>query len=101
MARLQQFFVRMSLRIAILTTLGVVSASPAPNPHGEDEDMDMKMSFVEVEWSESFDVPNYFSHHGQKFWIWSHIATMMLAWAVVLPVGESNTILSRFEILGA
>jgi hypothetical protein len=60
-------------------------------PHGGEGEMDMGMSmnvtWISVEWSESFDVPNYFSHPECKFWIWSHIATMMIGWAVVLPIG--------------
>lgn len=30
--------------------------------------------------------PNYFNHPEHKSWMYAHIALMMLAWTVVLPV---------------
>jgi Domain of unknown function (DUF2427) len=77
-----------SLVLALLAS----PASTSPAPHGEEEMsgnmMSMNISFAAVEWSESFDKPNYFNHPEHKFWIWSHIATMIIAWTVVLPAGK-------------
>lgn len=62
------------------------------SPHGDEGGhmgMGMNMSAVDIEWSDSFKVPNYFRHEEYTFWIYSHIISMVLAWCIALPVGKS------------
>src|SRR5258708_2692765 len=61
------------------------------SPHGGDggtEGGAMEMTpNLDIEWSESFNKPNYFRHPSHVFWIYSHIISMVLAWFVLLPIG--------------
>jgi hypothetical protein len=62
-------------------------------PHGDDEmegmgGMGGMNSTIQIEWSESFSKPSYFRHPEYKFWIWSHITSMVLAWFIALPLGK-------------
>jgi hypothetical protein len=75
-----------ALKVAFLGLLSLVLA----NPHGDEEaghGMNMTPT-INVEYSESFDVPSYFNHTEYRFWIWSHVATMIISWVLILPVGE-------------
>jgi hypothetical protein len=63
-------------------------------PHGDESgnmggDGHMNMSGpVDIEWSDSFKVPNYFRHPDYTFWIWSHIILMIVSWMIILPLGK-------------
>jgi hypothetical protein len=48
----------------------------------------MNMGPKDVEFSESFNVPNYFRHPEMTLWIYGHIAAMMFSWCILLPLSK-------------
>jgi hypothetical protein len=79
-------------QILVLTALLGFFQGVESQPHGDEAgshmEMGMNMSAVDIEWSDSFKVPNYFRHPEYAFWIASHIISMVLAWCIALPIGE-------------
>lgn len=35
-------------------------------------------------------IPSYFNNETHQGWLYAHIATMVLAWVVVLPIGKEE-----------
>jgi hypothetical protein len=76
-----------AIRVALFGLLPLVLGIP----HGDEEEVHGGMNMTpntNVEYSESFDFPSYFNHTEYRFWIWSHVATMIISWILILPVGE-------------
>jgi hypothetical protein len=60
-------------------------------PHGDEAEGLGGMNMTpnsHVEYSESFDFPSYFNHTEFRFWLWSHVASMIISWLLILPIGE-------------
>ncbi|KAF2666660.1 hypothetical protein BT63DRAFT_415775 [Microthyrium microscopicum] len=94
----REFRFHSSLLAALAFGVAIVSASPHEGEsmqHGSANNMTSS-----IEWSESFDVPNYFRHEGYTFWIYFHIFSMIGSWAILLPLSVMLSIAqSRFTIL--
>lgn len=82
-------------QILILTAILGFFQGVESSPHGDEGGghggmIGMNVSAVDIEWSDSFKVLNYFRHPEHTFWIYSHIICMVLAWCIALPIGESR-----------
>jgi len=84
---------RRALSVVCTLQLGLIALSSAV-PHGDEHGSSGLMhgggsnKTANIEWSESFDVPNYFRHPNQSIWVYTHIISMIIAWAGLLPLGE-------------
>jgi hypothetical protein len=83
-----------ALHTALSAPHGGEAESAGGMEHGS---MDMNAS-GSVEWSESFNEPNYFRHPSYVFWIYAHIISMVLAWAIALPIGKRCSYRGKAEL---
>lgn len=74
----------------LLVAAAVLAALPAALAHGDDDHMDMSMGVAEPEPQQVSDAASltYFRLSEHTGAIYGHIALMLLAWIVVLPLGR-------------
>lgn len=91
---------RTAFRVASATVfLGLLL--PAVLAHGDDETMDMGEGVAMAADEPSLDVeypPTYFAHPEHRGLLVAHIALMVLAWVVVLPLGMTPDELGDVQV---
>lgn len=74
----------------LLVATAVLAALPAALAHGDDDHMDMSIDVAEQEPQQVSDAAGltYFRLPEHTGAIYGHIALMLVAWIVVLPIGK-------------
>lgn len=80
--------------VSLLAAAAILSALPAVFAHGDDHaamDADMDMSVPDPKPDPDSYLPTYFSHPEHRGLIFAHVALMVLAWVVMLPIGKRKS----------